>query len=70
VHEHVDREPAVGWHQRRFRLEGDHLAVGADRRVDAAEAESALGAAGGDADPDRGVQRAVVDEDVEVDVAV
>jgi hypothetical protein len=37
VHEDIHRKAAVLWHQRSLRLEGDHLAVGAEGGVPAPE---------------------------------
>jgi hypothetical protein len=49
VHVDVHGEAAVLSHQRPLRLEGDHLAVGAERGVQAAELEVGLGAVGANA---------------------
>ena len=70
VHEHVHRELAVLGNQCTLGFEGDHLAVGAQRGVQAAQLKAGLGPVAGYAGPDGGVGLAVVDENVGVEVAV
>jgi hypothetical protein len=70
VHEDVNGEAAILSHQRPLRLEGHHLAVGAEGGVQAAQLNAGLGPITAHACPDGALGRPVMDEDVGVEVAV